>query len=331
MPLGNGRLTALAWANASAGGIGVMLAHQDAMSSATEPFKLGLVQLALTPNPFDAGAFFNQTLDLETASVFIYAGGTSLADFAVSIRVWADANADGLYIDIASGDGKTTYSIAAALDTLRPTTNYSYTLQFSSCSTWTSQPDVFVDPLPAPVSLPAPRALSAEDRFRRASEIERPSSILIKSGTLTPGARVGFLPGSVAIYHRNADSDGLTVNETLTQQVLYCFIYFALRHIMFEFLHLNTHTHMQTDPPMRGCLYAGPSFSNRYDTRLLAGQPVRLRPRLWRWPGAHTRFSEPACVYRTGCCVLSSNDCRLSPGGSQWMSPKNNLAHTNTD
>ena len=40
-----GKFTALAWANVSNGGVGIMLGHQDAMSSATELFKLGLVQV----------------------------------------------------------------------------------------------------------------------------------------------------------------------------------------------------------------------------------------------------------------------------------------------
>jgi hypothetical protein len=220
MPIGNGRLTALAWANVSAGGLGLMVGHQNAMSSATELFKLGLVHVALSPNPYQSGAYFNQTLDLDSASVLIYAGGTSLADYAVSMRVWADANADGLYIDIASGDGLTTYALAATIESLRPSTNYSYSLGFSSCSPWNAQPDVFVDPLPSPgVALPALAPLSASDRFRHASGPSRPSRRLVEAGALAPGDLVGFLPGSITMFHRNYATDGLTVNVTLTQQV----------------------------------------------------------------------------------------------------------------
>ena len=52
-----------------------------------ELFKLGLLQVALTPNPFLAGPYFNQTLDVSTASVLVHAGGTAFADHAVALRV----------------------------------------------------------------------------------------------------------------------------------------------------------------------------------------------------------------------------------------------------
>ena len=48
-PLGNGALTALAWANASIGGVGIMLGHQAAQSSHTELFKLGVLQFHTVP------------------------------------------------------------------------------------------------------------------------------------------------------------------------------------------------------------------------------------------------------------------------------------------
>ena len=50
MPLGNGRTTALAWANVSAGGVGIYLGSQDAMASSTDLLKLALLQVALAPN-----------------------------------------------------------------------------------------------------------------------------------------------------------------------------------------------------------------------------------------------------------------------------------------
>ena len=42
MPVGNGRLTALVWANVSAGGFGAFFSHAEAHSSFTEIWKLGL-------------------------------------------------------------------------------------------------------------------------------------------------------------------------------------------------------------------------------------------------------------------------------------------------
>lgn len=52
MPLGNGRTTALAWANVTTGGVGIYLGSQEALSGQTELFKLALIQLSVTPNPF---------------------------------------------------------------------------------------------------------------------------------------------------------------------------------------------------------------------------------------------------------------------------------------
>lgn len=220
MPVGNGAFTALAWANVSNGGVGISLGHQDAMSSATELFKLGLIQVALTPNPFLSGPFFNQTLDISTATVLIYAGGTSFADYAVSFRVWVDANADALFVDVSSGDGTTPYSLSASIESVRPSKPYTYSVPFASCTPVGSQPDVFVDPLPGPATLPVPAPLRPDDRFRHASSAERPSRVLVETGALAPGTPVGLLAGSVVQYHRNNASDGLTVEATLGQQGL---------------------------------------------------------------------------------------------------------------
>ena len=57
------------------------------MSSQTELLKLALLQLSLTPNPWTAGAHFNQTLDLATGTVIIELG-------TAVIRVWVDAMTD---------------------------------------------------------------------------------------------------------------------------------------------------------------------------------------------------------------------------------------------
>ena len=107
MPLGNGRTTALAWANVSAGGVGIYLGSQDAMSSATELFKLALLQVSLTPNPYAAGDHFNQTLDLATATVVVTLGGKNESSFVARLRIWIDANADSLRISVeAVGHGR---------------------------------------------------------------------------------------------------------------------------------------------------------------------------------------------------------------------------------
>jgi hypothetical protein len=214
MPLGNGALTALAWANVTNGGIGLYIGHQAAMSSHTELFKLALVQVALSPNPFDIGGrYFNQTIDLSTGTVLVYAGG-SPTNVAAVLSVWVDANSDTLFVDISSPSG-TAYSLTATVASVRPSDVWTYVPPFW-CANVTSQPDVFVDPVPATMPLHAPAPQTAEEAFRHASGHLRPTRTLSASDRLPPfGA---FQPGSVIIYHRNEASDGFTLKEVLTQQ-----------------------------------------------------------------------------------------------------------------
>ena len=53
--------------------------------------------IALSPNPFQTGTYFNQTLDVASATLFVYAGGTNRSSAAATLRVWIDANHDTLY------------------------------------------------------------------------------------------------------------------------------------------------------------------------------------------------------------------------------------------
>ena len=215
MPLGNGALTALAWANATAGGAGIMLAHQSAMSSHTELFKLAIVQLVVTPNPFAAGAYFNQTLRLDSATVLIYMGGSGPSDASALISIYADANSDAVLVDVSSPAGGA-FSVTATVTSVRPNATRSYRPAFGFCSDIQSEPDVFVDPVPAAVRLRAPPPQTAAEAIRHASGAARPTRVLAAAGRLP--AVGAFQPGSVIVYHRNVDSDGLTVNMTLFQQ-----------------------------------------------------------------------------------------------------------------
>ena len=224
LPLGNGALTALAWANVSAGGVGVYLGHQHAQSSFSELFKLALLQVALQPNPWASGAaYFNQTLDIGTASVVVFLGGTSMADHAVSLRVWADANADALYVDVAARDPAVTYSLTVVATSVRPDTVFTYTPAFGLCSNISTQPDVYLQQLPAPLPAAAVTALGdPASRERHASWPEwlpPAARAAARSGGGAPPDSA-FQAGSLVAYHRNADSDGLYVASTLAQQGL---------------------------------------------------------------------------------------------------------------
>jgi hypothetical protein len=114
MPLGNGDVVAMAWANASAGGIGCYVRKADAMSATSSLLTLALLQVALDPNPFAAGGYFNQTLHFATASVVVLAGGTSYADHKVRFEVLVDAKTNILLVSAAATDGAA-YSLTATL------------------------------------------------------------------------------------------------------------------------------------------------------------------------------------------------------------------------
>ena len=215
MPLGNGALTALAWANVTNGGAGLYIGHQQAMSSHTELFKLAAIQISLSPNPYAAGSYFNQTIDFATGTVSIMLGGTSMQTASALLSIWVDANSDALFVDVSSPSGQT-FSLSATVKSVRPSVPTSYTPAFGFCSPVHTQPDVFVDPVPSQIRLHAPRAQTPEEEVFHASGYMRPTRVLSQQNRLP---MIGsFQPGSVIIYHRNDDSDGLTVNMTLSQQ-----------------------------------------------------------------------------------------------------------------
>jgi hypothetical protein len=228
MPLGNGGMTVLGWsvANATAGpaagaGLSLYVGHQNAQSSMTELWRMGQVDVLLTPNPFASSAnpaapFYNQTLYLSTATLYLYLGGSSAADYNALLTAWVDATTDTLFITAAARDpASTTYSLSVTVTSTRPSTPWSYTVPFGVCAPAHAQPDVFVDPLPSGLPLDEPAPLTPEWAIRHASSRARPLRALPRPLSDTLGA---FLPSSVITYHRNVDSDGLSLNDTLTQQ-----------------------------------------------------------------------------------------------------------------
>ena len=202
MPLGNGRVTVLGWANITNGGVAFYLGSQEAMSSQTELFKLALVDIAITPNPMaTAGATFNQTLDIATGSLRI-----TLGDF--NLFAFVDANSDALFVN---GSGPTPFSISIASTSTRPTTPWSH-YSGSTCKTPTSNPDVYVDPIPSTAFAfrnPGPNPLP----FKHASGDQRPLRTL---ADLPPfGA---FQPASIISYHRNDVAEGENLADIFAEQ-----------------------------------------------------------------------------------------------------------------
>jgi hypothetical protein len=93
MPLGNGDIAAGVYAIEN-GDLYLLLAKNDAYTYQGDIFKSGRVRVSLSPNPFQAGQPFRQTLDLATGSIRIEAAG-------VTLRIWADANRPVYHVEIA--------------------------------------------------------------------------------------------------------------------------------------------------------------------------------------------------------------------------------------
>jgi Tfp pilus assembly protein FimT len=93
MPLGNGDIAAGVYAIEN-GDLYLLLAKNDAYTYQGDIFKTGRVRVSLSPNPFQAGKPFRQTLDLATGSIRIEASG-------VTLRIWADANRPVYHVEIA--------------------------------------------------------------------------------------------------------------------------------------------------------------------------------------------------------------------------------------
>ena len=108
------------------------------MSLQTELFKLALLQVSISPNPWTGpSTHFNQTLDLATGTVHVELGSARFA-------VWVDANADVVRI---TADGASPFSLTVTSTSTRPTTPWAHTPGFF-CDAATTNPDVYVDPLP---------------------------------------------------------------------------------------------------------------------------------------------------------------------------------------
>jgi hypothetical protein len=105
MPIGNGDITANVWVE-SGGDLVMYIGKSDTWSEGTRLLKVGRLRIHLSPNPFTAGAPFNQTLNYYNGEIDITAGpGGS----QVSLRIYIDANQPVIRI-AASGQQNFTMS-----------------------------------------------------------------------------------------------------------------------------------------------------------------------------------------------------------------------------
>jgi len=197
------------------------------MASTTELLKLSRFDIAITPNPFEASAYgtqpyFNQTLDLATATLHLFLGGANLSTHALHIAVYVDANADTLRVTAAAGPSFAPFSLRVASFSTRPATNWTHAPPFF-CSSALTLPDVYLDPLPPAQGLGPAAPLREADRLRHAGGGARPLRRLHapggplhgKHGKRTPTS-FAFQPGSIIAFHRNdVHAEGGTGSGTL--------------------------------------------------------------------------------------------------------------------
>lgn len=88
MPLGNGDIGLNVWVEEN-GDLVFYIGKTDAWSESVRLLKLGRVRVRFSPNPFDAGQPFRQTLKLSTGEILIEGGKPGAK---MKLRIWVDAN-----------------------------------------------------------------------------------------------------------------------------------------------------------------------------------------------------------------------------------------------
>lgn len=135
MPLGNGLLAGSFWSNPEEGQISFYLASSSAWDENANLLKLTLINVTLSPNPFRDNSAFNQTLDLQTSSIYLTIGDAAA-------HLWIDALHPLLRFSVASLTNRQ-YSIQVSMTNLRPTVKpFDSTTMSWYCATRFTQVDV---------------------------------------------------------------------------------------------------------------------------------------------------------------------------------------------
>ena len=140
MPVGNGRFAANVWIDRT-GTISALISAPGAWSEAGELLKVGLVRVAITPNPFTSASAsassaptappaVKQTLDLATATVRFQIG-------PVRASVYFAAQADRMVVEVSGAAG---LAVAAAVNLARA--NATDATPSFDCQSYTTSADV---------------------------------------------------------------------------------------------------------------------------------------------------------------------------------------------
>lgn len=94
MPVGNGDMGAMVYAIEN-GELYLLMSKNDAITYMGDHFKTGRVKISFSPNPFEEGKHFKQTLDIEKGYISIEADDTE-------IKIWTDMNRNVCHVEINS-------------------------------------------------------------------------------------------------------------------------------------------------------------------------------------------------------------------------------------
>ncbi|MDL2255747.1 DUF5703 domain-containing protein [Parabacteroides sp. OttesenSCG-928-K15] len=131
MPLGNGELGMNAWVE-EGGDLLFYLSRTDAISEANRLMKLGRIRLHLSPNPFEKGESFRQTLLLNEGVIEIKAGKPAEE---ILLRLYMDSSCEVAYVTY---EGKSKREVTVTAESWRRTPHI--ITKEESVSAWTTQP-----------------------------------------------------------------------------------------------------------------------------------------------------------------------------------------------
>jgi len=112
MPIGNGDIGLNVWVE-EGGDLLFYISKTDAWSENARLLKLGMVRVKLSPNPFEKGMAFKQTLKLRQGEIEITAGP---AERKVKLRVWVDTNQQVIRVE---AEGKQDFNLETHLEVWR--------------------------------------------------------------------------------------------------------------------------------------------------------------------------------------------------------------------
>jgi hypothetical protein len=182
------------------GSVSFFVNKADAMASDTSLFKLGLVSLVMTPNPFENGADFSQELDLQTAVVSVKGGNTE-------VKIYVDANSNTIHADMTSDKP---VQLNVLVQSVHPNSRFAYGGGFGF-GTPESDPDVMMQE--EDLMMGGPRGFAPDTLvvYHENKDTDRPRAF---NDTLTQQGLEKLIPELQSSDHWRGRKFGMAVSGT---------------------------------------------------------------------------------------------------------------------